>query len=215
VRGAGNSEAEERIAAELDIPAGYWTAWGGQFEQLLSARQQLQVMVSMVLLLIFTLLFMTFRTVRDSLLMFTGIPLALTGGVLFLWVGGSFFSISAAVGFIAHSGVAVLNGLVMTTPINWLRAEASASDCGGAGFRPRIVATGGVGLGAGLVAPAGCPLACPLAPPAGKPASPTTTDRFSGPDAEPRLQSRVVPQPFTRPTAPPPCPLNSPIPWTP
>ena len=117
------ADAERRITESVEIPAGYWTAWGGQFEQLVSARKRLQVVVPVALLLIFGLLFATFGTVRDSLLVFTGVPLALTGGVFFLWVGGIPFSISAAVGFIALSGVAVLNGLVMITFINRLREQ--------------------------------------------------------------------------------------------
>jgi len=116
-------EAERRIRESVVIPAGYWTAWGGQFEQLLSARQRLQFVVPMALLLIFGLLFATFGTAKDSLLVFTGVPLALTGGVFTLWISGIPFSISAAVGFIALSGVAVLNGLVMVTFINRLRTE--------------------------------------------------------------------------------------------
>ncbi len=122
------ADAERRIGEEVAIPAGYWTAWGGQFEQLLSARKRLQVVVPVALLLIFALLFATFGTFRDSLLVFTGVPLALTGGVLFLWIGGIPFSISAAVGFIALSGVAVLNGLVMITFINRLRDEGQSLD---------------------------------------------------------------------------------------
>jgi len=122
------AEAEERIAADVEIPAGYWTTWGGQFEQLLSARRTLMVVVPLALVLIFTLLFVTFGTVRDALLVFTGIPLALTGGVFFLWVRDIPFSISAAVGFVALSGVAVLNGLVMLSFINGLRAEGKSLD---------------------------------------------------------------------------------------
>jgi len=122
------AEAERRIRDEVDIPAGYWTAWGGQFEQLLSARQRLLVVVPVALLLIFAILFATFGTMRDALLVFTGVPLALTGGVLFLWIRGIPFSISAAVGFIALSGVAVLNGLVMISFINRLRAEGMPLD---------------------------------------------------------------------------------------
>ncbi len=117
------AEAEQRLATSVTIPPGYWTAWGGQFEQLLSARQRLMVVVPVALILIFGLLFATFGNARDSLLVFTGVPLALTGGVLFLWLRGIPFSISAAVGFIALSGVAVLNGLVMITFINRLREE--------------------------------------------------------------------------------------------
>jgi heavy metal efflux system protein len=117
------NEAEQRIRDEVAIPPGYWTAWGGQFEQLISARERLQLVVPVALLLIFGLLYATFGDVRDALLVFTGVPLALTGGVFFLWARGIPFSISAAVGFIALSGVAVLNGLVMITFINKLREE--------------------------------------------------------------------------------------------
>jgi cobalt-zinc-cadmium resistance protein CzcA len=120
------ADAERRIQEEVSIPAGYWTAWGGQFEQLVSARRRLMVVVPVALLLIFGLLYATFGTIRDSLLVFTGVPLALTGGVLFLWMRGIPFSISAAVGFIALSGVAVLNGLVMITFINRLREEGQS-----------------------------------------------------------------------------------------
>jgi len=121
-------EAERRIQESVAIPAGYWTAWGGQFEQLLSARKRLQIVVPMALVLIFALLFATFGSARDALLVFTGVPLALTGGILFLWMRGIPFSISAAVGFIALSGVAVLNGLVMITFINKLREEGASID---------------------------------------------------------------------------------------
>jgi cobalt-zinc-cadmium resistance protein CzcA len=121
-------EAERRIAENVEIPAGYWTTWGGQFEQLLSARQRLLVVVPLALALIFVLLFVTFGHVRDALLVFTAVPLALTGGVFFLWIRDIPFSISAAVGFIALSGVAVLNGLVMLTFINRLRADGASLD---------------------------------------------------------------------------------------
>ncbi len=121
-------EAERRVQAAVTIPAGYWIAWGGQFEQLLSARRRLEVVVPVALILIFALLFATFGNARDALLVFTGVPLALTGGILFLWLRGIPFSISAAVGFIALSGVAVLNGLVMLTFINRLRAEGASID---------------------------------------------------------------------------------------
>jgi cobalt-zinc-cadmium resistance protein CzcA len=121
-------DAEQRIQSQVTIPAGYWTAWGGQFEQLLSARARLQVVVPVALLLIFLLLFATFGNIKDALLVFTGVPLALTGGVLVLWLRDIPFSISAAVGFIALSGVAVLNGLVMLTFINRLRADGSSVD---------------------------------------------------------------------------------------
>ena len=122
------AEAEQRIRNEVVIPAGYWTAWGGQFEQLISARERLQVVVPMALLLIVGLLYITFGSVRDALLVFTGVPLALTGGLFFLWVRAIPLSISAAVGFIALSGVAVLNGLVMISFIDRLRAGGMSLD---------------------------------------------------------------------------------------
>jgi cobalt-zinc-cadmium resistance protein CzcA len=121
-------DAERRIQDEVSIPPGNWTAWGGQFEQLISARRRLLVVVPMALVFIFTLLFATFGRVRDALLVFTGVPLALTGGILFLWLRDIPFSISAAVGFIALSGVAVLNGLVMLTFINKMRADGATLD---------------------------------------------------------------------------------------
>jgi cobalt-zinc-cadmium resistance protein CzcA len=122
------NEAERRIQESVTVPPGYWTAWGGQFEQLISARGRLQVVVPVALLLIFGLLYTTFGSARDALLVFTGVPLALTGGVLFLWAREIPFSISAAVGFIALSGVAVLNGLVMITFIDRLREQGQSLD---------------------------------------------------------------------------------------
>jgi cobalt-zinc-cadmium resistance protein CzcA len=112
----------------VKIPAGYWTTWGGQFEQLISATRRLQLVVPVALLLIFALLFATFGNMKDSVLVFTGVPLALTGGVLALWLRGIPLSISAGVGFIALSGVAVLNGLVMITFINKLREDGMPVD---------------------------------------------------------------------------------------
>ena len=117
------AEAQAKIRDEVSIPAGYWTDWGGQFEQLISAAQRLQIVVPITLLLIFLFLFITFGNVKDGLLVFTGVPFALTGGVLALWLRDIPLSISAGVGFIALSGVAVLNGLVMITFINKLRQE--------------------------------------------------------------------------------------------
>ncbi|HAT7823834.1 TPA: efflux RND transporter permease subunit [Legionella pneumophila] len=117
------NEAKLRIDENVKIPSGYWITWGGQFEQLQSASQRLQIVVPITLLGIFLLLFMSFGRVRDALLVYTGIPLALTGGVFALWLRGIPLSISAGVGFIALSGVAVLNGLVMITFINKLHEE--------------------------------------------------------------------------------------------
>ncbi|GAB3554801.1 CusA/CzcA family heavy metal efflux RND transporter [Noviherbaspirillum agri] len=117
------SEAEAQIRQQVKIPAGYWTTWGGQFEQLQSATQRLQVVVPVALLLVFTLLFAMFGNIKDGLLVFSGIPFALTGGIVALWLRDIPLSISAAVGFIALSGVAVLNGLVMISFIRTLREE--------------------------------------------------------------------------------------------
>lgn len=117
------SEASSRLAQDVKVPAGYWTTWGGQFEQLQSAAKRLQVVVPVALLLVLTLLFMMFNNLKDGLVVFTGIPFALTGGVLALWLRDIPLSISAGVGFIALSGVAVLNGLVMISFIRNLREE--------------------------------------------------------------------------------------------
>jgi len=122
------AEAQARIRDEVDVPAGYWVAWGGQFEQLMSATKRLQVVVPVAMLLIFLLLFMTFGSMKDSLLVFTGVPLALTGGVAALWLRQIPLSISAGVGFIALSGVAVLNGVVMISFIKKLRADGQPLD---------------------------------------------------------------------------------------
>jgi heavy metal efflux system protein len=116
-------EARNKVDAQVKLPAGYWMEWGGQFEQLQSATKRLTVVVPMALLLIFVLLFMAFGTATDALLIYTGVPLALTGGILALWLRGIPLSISAGVGFIALSGVAVLNGAVMISFIRRLRAE--------------------------------------------------------------------------------------------
>ena len=121
------AEAQRRLE-EVKVPAGYWTAWGGTFEQLESAARRLQVVVPVALLLVFTLLFTMFGNVKDGLLVFTGIPFALTGGIVALWLRGIPLSISAAVGFIALSGVAVLNGLVMISFIRNLLEEGRPLD---------------------------------------------------------------------------------------
>jgi cobalt-zinc-cadmium resistance protein CzcA len=121
-------EAEETIREQVKVPAGYWTTWGGQFEQMISAARRLQIVVPIALLLIFVLLFMMFGNVKDALIVFTGVPLALTGGILGLWLRGIPLSISAGIGFIALSGVAVLNGLVMISFIQKLRLEGVRLD---------------------------------------------------------------------------------------
>lgn len=122
------AEAEKTIAQQVKIPSGYWTTWGGQFEQLQSASQRLQIVIPVALLLIFTLLFMMFGEVKVGLLVFSGIPFALTGGIFALWLRGIPLSVSAGVGFIALSGVAVLNGLVMVSSIRHLLEEGRSLD---------------------------------------------------------------------------------------
>jgi heavy metal efflux system protein len=118
--------AQDAVNKQLKMPPGYWIQWGGTFENLLSATQRLQIVVPVALALVFLLLFMMFNNVKDGLVVFTGVPFALTGGVLALWMRGIPLSISAAVGFIALSGVAVLNGLVMISFIRSLREEGKS-----------------------------------------------------------------------------------------
>ena len=115
------AEAQERLDTEVTLPDGYYITWGGQFENLARARQRLLIVVPLALSLIFIMLFTAFGNARHAILVYTGVPLALTGGIIALWLRGMPFSISAGVGFIALSGVAVLNGVVMITFINQLR----------------------------------------------------------------------------------------------
>jgi len=122
------ADAQNRIKSEVKIPAGYWVEWGGQFENLLSASKRLQIVVPVALLLIMVLLFTAFGSIKDALLIFTGVPMALTGGILALWLRGIPLSISAGVGFIALSGVAVLNGVVMFTFIKKLIEDGVSVD---------------------------------------------------------------------------------------
>lgn len=114
-------ELRRKVAADIALPSGSWVEYGGTFEQLISAGQRLSIVVPAVLVMIFGLLFMAFGSAKDAAIVFSGVPLALTGGVLALSLRGIPFSISAGVGFIALSGVAVLNGLVMVTFIRKLR----------------------------------------------------------------------------------------------
>jgi cobalt-zinc-cadmium resistance protein CzcA len=109
------TEAQSRIHKQLSLPAHYWLGWGGQYEHLISARARLMIVVPVVLVSVFALVLFTFKSLRYALLVYTGIPFALSGGVLALWLRGIPFSISAAVGFIALSGVSVLNGLVLVS----------------------------------------------------------------------------------------------------
>jgi len=116
-------DAQQRIDSEVKLPAGSWLGWGGQFENLVEAKKRLSVVVPICFVVIFMLLYSTLRSVRYAAMVFSGVPLALTGGIVTLWLRDMPFSISAAVGFIALSGVAVLNGLVMVSFINQLREE--------------------------------------------------------------------------------------------
>ncbi len=136
------AETEQRVQDEVDLPAGYWLEYGGTFEQLESASQRLSIVVPLTLFMILGLLVMALGSFKDALIIFTGVPLALTGGVLALWFRDMPLSISAGVGFIALSGVAVLNGLVMLTFIRDLvreRGDLVASIIEGALIRLRPV----------------------------------------------------------------------------
>ncbi len=116
-------EASEAVASRIDLPAGYYVEWGGQFENQQRAAARLAVVVPISIGLIFLLLFSTFRSVRQALLVLTNIPFALIGGVFALWLTGEYLSVPASVGFIALLGIAVLNGIVMVTYFNQLRAR--------------------------------------------------------------------------------------------
>ncbi len=122
------SELQQRVGRDVAVPTGYWIDYGGTFEQLISATQRLSVVVPVTLAIIFALLFWAFGSAKDAAIVFTGVPLALTGGVLALALRGIPLSISAGVGFIALSGVAVLNGLVMIAFIRKLREQGDRLD---------------------------------------------------------------------------------------
>jgi cobalt-zinc-cadmium resistance protein CzcA len=122
------TEVQQKVEAEVELPTGYWITYGGTFEQLISAAKRLQLVVPAALLLIFGLLYALFRSVKDAAIVFSGVPLALTGGVAALLLRGLPLSISAGVGFIALSGVAVLNGVVMVSFIRSLRQEGADLD---------------------------------------------------------------------------------------
>lgn len=119
-------EAQRTVLNSLKIPAGYWVRWGGQYENLLAAKGRLVFVVPLVLAGVFGVIVMTFRSALYSLLVFSGIPFALSGGALALWARGIPFSISAAVGFIALSGVSVLNGLVLVSFTRQLMADGAS-----------------------------------------------------------------------------------------
>ncbi len=122
------TEVQGKVRERITLPAGYWIDYGGTFQQLISASQRLQIVVPLALLLIFGMLYTMFGSARDALLVFSGVPLALTGGVLALWLRDIPLSITAGVGFIALSGVAVLDGIVMVSFIRRLREAGSDLD---------------------------------------------------------------------------------------
>ena len=122
------TETRRKVDESVTLPPGYWIGYGGEFEQLISAAKRLQVVVPAALVLIFGLLFALFRSVKDAALVFSGVPLALTGGVAALLLRDLPLSISAGVGFIALSGVAVLNGVVMVSFIRTLREAGRPLD---------------------------------------------------------------------------------------
>lgn len=121
-------EAQARVQDEIAVPAGSWITWGGQFENLAQAKRRLAVVVPICFLVVLLLLYSTFGSLKAAALVFTAVPLALSGGIASLWLREMPFSISAAIGFIALSGVAVLNGLVMVTFINQLRSSGMATE---------------------------------------------------------------------------------------
>jgi cobalt-zinc-cadmium resistance protein CzcA len=116
-------ELRAKMDTEITLPSGYFFRLGGQFENLERARVRLAIVVPIALLLIFGLLYWTYKSARDSILIFSGVPLAALGGVITLAMRGMPFSISAGIGFIALSGIAVLNGLVLVSTIKRLRSE--------------------------------------------------------------------------------------------
>lgn len=145
---------KHQIQSNVDIPAGYWLEYGGAFEQLESASKRLTIVIPLTLALILGLLVMAFGNLKDALIIFSGIPLALTGGVIALWMRGMPLSISAGVGFIALSGIAVLNGLVMLAFIRDLckeRGELISGIIDGAMIRLRPVLMTALVAGLGFV----------------------------------------------------------------
>jgi cobalt-zinc-cadmium resistance protein CzcA len=120
------AEAQQKIAEQVDLPAGrYYIQWGGQFENMLRARGRLLIVVPLALVLIFTLLYMTYQNVVDAVRVFTGVPFAWTGGIIALWLRDMPFSISAAIGFVALSGVAVLDDMLLVSYIRQLRRRGA------------------------------------------------------------------------------------------
>jgi len=116
-------EAQEKIAAQIKIPSGYYITWGGAFENQQRAMKRLSIIVPLTIALIFFLLFSTFNSLRYAALIILNLPFALIGGIFGLWISGQYLSVPASVGFIALFGVAVLNGVVLVSYINKLREE--------------------------------------------------------------------------------------------
>ena len=116
-------EVQKRLDALLQLPTGYYTSYGGQFENLQQAKSRLSVAVPIALLMIFILLYFAFKSVKEALLIYTAVPMSVIGGILALWLRGMDFSISAGVGFIALFGIAVLNGIVLISEFNRLERE--------------------------------------------------------------------------------------------
>lgn len=132
-------EAKAKIAREVKLPPGYHLAWGGQFENQQRAAQRLAIVIPVALGLIFLLLFSTFGSVRQALLVLSNIPFALVGGIVGLWISGEYLSVPASVGFIALLGIAVLNGVVLVSYFNQLRAEGlSLEHCVVVGAQRRL-----------------------------------------------------------------------------
>ena len=131
------AEARRKVAEKVQLPPGrYHIEWGGQFENLERARTRLLIVVPLALVLIFGLLYLTYRNVVDALRVFTGVPFAWVGGIFALWLRDMPFSISAGVGFIALSGVAVLDDMILVSYIRQLRDKGLSPGRGGRGRRP-------------------------------------------------------------------------------
>jgi cobalt-zinc-cadmium resistance protein CzcA len=133
------ADAQATIASQVRLPAGTYLEWGGQFENLQSASERLKLVIPACFILILFLLYGALESVRDAAIVFTGVPFALVGGVLLLFLRGMDFSISAAVGFIALSGIAVLNGLVMVSSIqDLIRSGLSREEAAHVGAMQRL-----------------------------------------------------------------------------
>jgi cobalt-zinc-cadmium resistance protein CzcA len=121
-------EAKKNVADQVDLPTGYFLKWGGQFENQQRAAARFAIVIPAAIGLIFLLLFSTFRSVGQSILILTNIPFAMIGGVIALWIAGEYISVPTSVGFIALLGIAVLNGVVLVTFFNQLRALGQKID---------------------------------------------------------------------------------------